>query len=282
MSRPEHQGPPEFYYGVDESLKYANNSRIQQIQIEMAERTVELLALPDDGQSRLILDLGSGSGLSGSVLEEQGHQWVGMDISESMLRISHDDDEHRSHLLADMGHGVPFRPGTFDGCISVSALQWLCHSNRSWENPYKRLNRLFVTLFGCLARGARAVFQFYPESPEQIDMILSAATKAGFTGGLVVDYPNSTKAKKYYLCLMTVGMTSLPQAKGVDVDDQEDVQIGTVGRGTHYSSKVQKHQKDVGESKRDYIMRKKELNRKRGQDVSHDSKYTGRKRRPKF
>lgn len=26
-------------------------------------------------------------------------------------------------------------------------------------------------------------------------------TRAGFTGGLVVDYPNSTKAKKYYLCL---------------------------------------------------------------------------------
>lgn len=25
--------------------------------------------------------------------------------------------------------------------------------------------------------------------------------RAGFTGGLVVDYPNSTKAKKYYLCL---------------------------------------------------------------------------------
>ena len=27
------------------------------------------------------------------------------------------------------------------------------------------------------------------------------ATKAGFSGGVVVDYPNSTKAKKYYLCL---------------------------------------------------------------------------------
>lgn len=25
--------------------------------------------------------------------------------------------------------------------------------------------------------------------------------RAGFTGGLVIDYPNSSKAKKYYLCL---------------------------------------------------------------------------------
>lgn len=276
MSRPEHQGPPEFYYGVDEARKYAVNSRIQHVQIEMAERALELLALPDDGEERFILDLGCGSGLSGGVLEEAGHSWVGMDISESMLRLASDDDSSRDLSLADMGQGVPFKPGTFDGCISISALQWLCHSNRSWENPYKRLSRLFVTLFGALCRGARAVFQFYPESPEQIDMILNAATKAGFTGGLVVDYPNSTKAKKYYLCLMTAGLVSLPAAKGVDVEDDAEEQIGTVSR-----ARVQKSRKDA-ESRKDYILRKKELYRKRGQEVAEDSKYTGRKRRPKF
>lgn len=30
-----------------------------------------------------------------------------------------------------------------------------------------------------------------------MEMITGAAMKCGFTGGLVVDYPNSTKAKKY-------------------------------------------------------------------------------------
>lgn len=33
-------------------------------------------------------------------------------------------------------------------------------------------------------------------------MITSAAMRSGFTGGLIVDYPNSKKAKKYYLFLM--------------------------------------------------------------------------------
>ena len=33
-------------------------------------------------------------------------------------------------------------------------------------------------------------------------MITNAALKNGFTGGLIVDYPNSKKAKKYYLFLM--------------------------------------------------------------------------------
>jgi 18S rRNA (guanine1575-N7)-methyltransferase len=284
MSRPEHQGPPELYYGVDEAQKYAVNSRIQQVQIEMAERALELLALPDDGEERLILDLGCGSGLSGEVLEEAGHRWVGMDISEAMLKLAAEDEEEvscRDLSLADMGQGVPFKPGTFDGCISISALQWLCHSNRSWENPYKRLNRLFVTLFGSLCRGARAVFQFYPESPEQIDMMLNAATKAGFTGGLVVDYPNSTKAKKYYLCLMTGGSASLPAARGVSVHDdncssEQQQHVNTFNRARVYKSKKEE------ESRKDFILRKKELYRKRGQDVVEDSKYTGRKRRPKF
>jgi 18S rRNA (guanine1575-N7)-methyltransferase len=30
-------------------------------------------------------------------------------------------------------------------------------------------------------------------------MITQQAMKAGFTGGLVVDYPNSTRAKKYVI-----------------------------------------------------------------------------------
>ena len=33
-------------------------------------------------------------------------------------------------------------------------------------------------------------------------MITSAAMKNGFTGGLIVDFPNSKKAKKYFLFLM--------------------------------------------------------------------------------
>lgn len=52
----------------------------------MSERAIELLLLPEDSPCYL-LDIGCGSGLSGSVLEDQGHVWVGMDISPSMLGI---------------------------------------------------------------------------------------------------------------------------------------------------------------------------------------------------
>lgn len=54
-----------------------------EIQVSMSERAIELLALPD--RPCFLLDLGCGSGLSGSVLEDQGHVWVGVDISTAML-----------------------------------------------------------------------------------------------------------------------------------------------------------------------------------------------------
>lgn len=62
------------------------SSRMINIQLEMAERCLELLMLPED-ETCLLLDLGCGSGLSGSVAEDSGHVWFGMDISESMLSM---------------------------------------------------------------------------------------------------------------------------------------------------------------------------------------------------
>src|SRR5690348_10655374 len=57
-------------------------------------------------------------------------------------------------------------------------------------------------------RGSRAIFQFYPENPEQVELLTSAAMRAGFTGGLLVDYPNSAKAKKSVLVLSS-GLSSI-------------------------------------------------------------------------
>lgn len=64
------------------------------------------------------------------------------------------------------------------------------------------------------SRSARAVFQFYPENESQMELLTTQAMKAGFYGGVVVDYPNSAKAKKFFLVLMTGGSAPLPQALG--------------------------------------------------------------------
>lgn len=290
--RPEHTGPAEFFYNEAEASKYHSSSRIVQIQAELANRCIELLNLPA-GRAGCVLDIGCGSGLSGQCLEEAGHYWVGCDISPSMLDIAapqaRADDGHGDVMLHDMGQGLPFRPGSFDGAISVSAVQWLSYANASSQTPFRRLQVFFSTLYACLKRGARAALQLYPESPEQMELISSAAMRAGFSGGLVVDYPNSAKAKKYYLCLFA-GQGEQPQQAprplGVAADDGGFAMGVAVAQRERGKGKgKQRRGKNGGRlapKSRGWILKKKERQRAQGKDVRRDSKYTGRRRPDRF
>jgi 18S rRNA (guanine1575-N7)-methyltransferase len=216
-----------------------------------------------------------------------------------------------------MGNGLGFRPNTFDGCVSISAVQWLCYSHRSEHVPHKRLRAFFSSLYSCLRRGARAAIQLYPETPEQMEMITNAAMSAGFTGGVVVDYPNSTKAKKYYLVLFAgtadkqarapqqQQQYALPKARGVGAGEIEyerarNTHGGGGGGGRHHGKRARGHH--GGESSgggaaaaaaaaaggrpakksRAWIEKKKDVQRKQGRDVRPDSKFTGRKRSGKL
>ena len=66
MSRPEQVAPAEYFYDSTEAEKYTSNTRIIEVQAHMSQRAIDLLQLPEPGS--LILDLGCGSGLSGSEL----------------------------------------------------------------------------------------------------------------------------------------------------------------------------------------------------------------------
>ncbi|GAA5896145.1 hypothetical protein JCM6882_008501 [Rhodosporidiobolus microsporus] len=300
-NRPEHIAPPEVFYNASEATKYTNNTRVQSIQAEMTYRCLELLDLPvssmDDDLPRpsYLLDIGAGSGLSGEILTEEGHQWVGMDVSGGMLEVALEREVEGDLMLADIGQGIPFRPGCFDGAISVSVLQWLCNADAASHSPAGRLLRFFTDLFGCLRKGSRAVFQFYPESDEQIKFIMSQATKAGFGGGLCVDFPNSSKKKKFYLILFAgqpiVG--GKPQPIAVPQGLTDDGAGGTIayerkradGDARKKVSRRSKGKKGLkgGETTKEFVMRKKELYRQKGKDgVPRDSKYTARSRKARF
>lgn len=278
--RPEITAPPEIFYNEDEARKYTENSRMVAIQAQLTERALELLALPEDGTPKLLLDLGCGSGLSGEALSERGHIWVGLDISKAMLDVAAEREVEGDLCLHDLGHGLPIRPGTVDGAISISAVQWLCNADTSKNDPRKRLRRFFESLYACLSKGARAVLQIYPANTEQASMMTNAAMRAGFSGGLVVDYPHSTRAKKYFLVLMVGGTAALPQARGMDGEEPEDEEAAEVYVG-HRKTKRRKHNDKGGT--RDWIVRKKAQQRSRGYtNIKPDSRYTGRKRKDRF
>ncbi|XP_053207232.1 probable 18S rRNA (guanine-N(7))-methyltransferase [Panonychus citri] len=282
MSRPEYQAPPEFYYNDVEAKKYTRNSRIIEVQCQLSERALEILALPE-GETAHLLDLGCGSALSSSAIEEAGHSWVGVDISPAMLDVASTRDLKSGDLvLGDLGQGLPFRPGTFDGAISISALQWLCNADKKCHNPVHRLKRLFESLYSCLARGSRAVFQFYPEDDKQVDLITTQAMKAGFTGGLLVDYPNSTKAKKVYLVLFTGGDNPVMPKPLMNEHEMSS------NNGPSEVSNINRRMKQKPvrgkppKKSREWILAKKERRRRQGKDVREDTKYTGRKRSGRF
>ena len=272
--RPELQAPPEIFYDSKEAQKYTSNKRIIEVQSTLTERALELLHLPEDGTPKLLLDLGCGSGLSGEILEEAGHQWIGLDISEAMLSVALERQVEGDLMLSDLGEGVPFRDGVFDGAVSISAVQWLCNADTTGSDPRRRMNGFFRTLYRCLSKNARAVLQVYPKDAQQSEMLTRAAMEAGFTGGLVVDYPNSTKARKSFLVLM-VSSGPLPEAEGVN-EAREAMHVDVASRQNR--SKKGKIRK-----KREWVLKKKERMRSKGyEDIPVDTKFTGRKRRPKF
>jgi 18S rRNA (guanine1575-N7)-methyltransferase len=370
----------DVYYNDAEARKYTTSSRIQTVQAQMTRRALALLDLRSPS---FILDVGCGSGLSGSILSAAPpaaggpHTWVGMDISSAMLstalergrtigggrhrhryrrrsglgndyneaemdRNDDDDDDDNEDggdddeedvgvdgdlLLADMGQGVPFRPGTFDAAISISALQWLCNAETSADDaagttaaaPHARLARFFAGLFAALRRGARAVCQFYPRNAAQRDMVCAAAVRAGFGAGLLEDDPG-TKSAKLYLVLTVGGggggggdvagpgsggsgggvsdITGVvSHLDGVDIVDNRKKRRKTGTGGLHDASNGNGRLPRQGQARRagagaggpapavgsrQWILRKKEQMERRGKVVKMTSKYTGRKRRPKF
>ena len=145
------------------------------VQREITLRAIELLLLPPD-QMSLILDIGCGSGLSGQVLEEQGHVWVGCDVSRDMLQVAHErikdsfekrgnegmkddsDDEDEDDDIPSTGdvmHHVSFRLLSNNGYThthththseSVPHANYL-QNNRTWEVVYPFVQRPLMLVF---------------------------------------------------------------------------------------------------------------------------------------
>ncbi|ROT37150.1 methyltransferase domain-containing protein [Sodiomyces alkalinus F11] len=283
MSRPEDTLAADIHYNDSEARKYTTSSRIQNIQASMTRRALEILDLKSPS---LILDVGCGSGLSGEILtaerpEDGGpHTWIGMDVSPSMLDVALQRDVQGDLLLADMGQGVPFRPGAFDAAISISAVQWLCNAEASDTSPAGRLARFFDGLYASLRRGARAVCQFYPKNDQQKTMITRAAVRAGFGAGLLEDDPN-TKNVKLYLVLTVGG--SAGDGRGGDitgvVDGMDNVDV-LDSRPKAADDKSGKGA--IKKGSKAWIVHKKEQMERKGKVVKTTSKYTGRKRRVAF
>ena len=151
-------------------------------------------------------------------------------------------------------------------------LQWLLNAETSHptSSPPHRLTRFFTTLHSALRNPSRAVLQFYPSSDDQVQLITSIAQRAGFGGGVVVDYPNSKKARKVFLCLL-VGdgggggpATKVPEGLQGDADgdgaaESEDAKAKFERRRQRESRRERNGKQKVVQGGKDWILRKKEV-----------------------
>jgi 18S rRNA (guanine1575-N7)-methyltransferase len=179
-------------------------------------------------------------------------------------------------FLQDIGQGFGFRPGSFDGAIryvrpffpgvvsptlsSISVLQWLLNAETSHptSSPPHRLNNFFTTLHSAMRNPSRVVMQFYPSSDDQIQLITSIAQRAGFGGGVVVDYPNSKKAKKLFLCLLVGGGGGQQQVpQGLQSDEEKDSKVRFERRRQRERMRLKEKRRSVKD--RDWILKKKEV-----------------------
>lgn len=191
---PEYSNPPDLYYNSKESADYHKNSRIIRIQTEITERALELLDIKEDHP--FLLDIGCGTGLSGKVISNKGYEWVGIDLSPSMLQIASSSSDNKDFLQFDIGKPFPFLDESFDYAISISTVQWLFHSFETSHIPIMRFRTFFKSIYRCIKN--KIAIQFYC-SKKEVEILKTEAQKAGFFGGIVTDNEGTKNCKNYLI-----------------------------------------------------------------------------------
>ncbi|EOB11747.1 methyltransferase [Nosema bombycis CQ1] len=107
---PELEAPAEIYYDNENAFKYDTNTSLQTIQREITLKCIDLLEIKERG---FVLDIGCGSGISGSVLSELNLPWIGVDISDDMLKLCKEKEEALEICKMDIGEGLQFLPWNF-------------------------------------------------------------------------------------------------------------------------------------------------------------------------
>jgi len=194
--RPEEKYTSVFEYFRNENLsKYAKSKSMMKIQERITIRALEILDLKPNS---LILDLGCGPGFSSVYLKEIGYNVVALDIISEFLGFYH--IEYINPVLADMSF-LPFKSGTFDAIISISALQWIIPDLNNLKMRENMIN-LARFLNIVLKSNSKAVFQFYPKNNlimKEIGKIFAENTS--LEGNFIIDNPNIAKKRKIYLYL---------------------------------------------------------------------------------
>ncbi|EEQ99787.1 conserved hypothetical protein [Perkinsus marinus ATCC 50983] len=115
----------------------------------------------------------------------------------------------------------------------------------------------------------------------QVEMFTSAAMRSGFgSGGLVVDFPHSSKAENHFLVLyadssnatVPQGLMGTADGKAMVEGDSAVRNAGRVSRNRGLRRRDRLHEGRTAVKARSWTQEEEERHRAQGRDVEHDSK----------
>ena len=184
------------YFNYNEISRYAESKSLMNIQEKITIRALELLDFSK--KNATILDLGCGPGFTGLYLNEIGYRIVSVDLLLDFLLYY--DIKELNPLQGDISF-LAFRSQVFDAIISISALQWLC-VNFDEKKTSDLIRKLAQDTYNVLKPHSKAIFQFYPKNNtimQEVGSLFIETTQ--FSGGFIIDNPDSSKKRKIYLIL---------------------------------------------------------------------------------
>ena len=192
--RPEEkfQGNAKRFYS--EEGKNYEKSAIRRIQEKLMLRALQFLELQE---GKKILDAGCGTGIGMKVMEKLGYETTGIDVSEELLEKARDKELFVKE--ADMRE-IPFENASFDGIVSISALQWLLSGSKKEREA--NVSKVAKEFYRVLGKEGKAIIQFYPKSEEEMMETAKVFRKSGFGVRIEIESAGNAKKRKIFLILM--------------------------------------------------------------------------------
>lgn len=182
------------YLGDEAAEIYERRTGLKKLKQKATLKAIEFLGLK---KNSLILDAGCGTGWSTEVIQEMGYRVIGFDISKSMLKIAR--RKGFKVVLCDLRHLKCFKPNTFDGIISISALNFIAEGIRGYGNFLKVYRKVAKAFNEILKKKGRVVIEYYPQSEEELKASMKAFKLEGFSGGLQIEGYKTRKEQKFLI-----------------------------------------------------------------------------------
>ncbi len=123
--------------------------------------------------SKLILDLGCGTGIPTRQLDPSGKIIIGADVSEDMIKEALTFPSHNTSFVVAGSTDIPFNDSTFDSITIFSAFHWMIFHDKT--NTMKEINRVLKNGGKIIISKAqdkndftkeiKAIFQKYASNP---------------------------------------------------------------------------------------------------------------------